>query len=460
MAAPLSEKSDHALDERTKLPFLRRARIRGYKSIAFCDVQLQPLTILVGRNAAGKSNFLDALAFLRDVMKVGVADAVNMKPRGGWSSLICRSAATSRIEIEIETDFACGRPFQRISDELGSSTGLPAMPGELPNLTGVHFTAIYRLEFSLGPHSAPIISKELLDIVDESNRRWTGFEVHNGDIQGFKSGSGTASELLDLPDLMKLSAARRPDFPLLSFIGTQPYVELGEGLRWMAFYNFIPDAIRGLSGPTAGQLLDKHGWNLASIIDGLEELEPESVQRVGDYLTVIAPEIENFTAIRLGAYETVRFRLRGDNSQETLEFDAGSMSDGTLRALAALMAAFQVVLPRGYPSVVGIEEPESALHPAAMRALVDALDDATQRTQVLLTTHSADLLSGRDVRTGQVLVVRNRGGKTYITAVDKASREIIQKELYTLAELQRMDKLDVDEADLKRQAQLSRQGGA
>jgi predicted ATPase len=86
--------------------------------------------------------------------------------------------------------------------------------------------------------------------------------------------------------------------------------------------------------------------------------------------------------------------------------------------------------------------------------LVDALDDATQRTQVLLTTHSADLLSGREVSPGQVLVVRNEGRQTHITPVDPASREIVAKELYSLADLQRMDQLDLDEADLKRQAQL------
>ena len=137
------------------------------------------------------------------------------------------------------------------------------------------------------------------------------------------------------------------------------------------------------------------------------------------------------------------------------------MSDGTIRALAALIAAFQIVLPKGSPSVVGIEEPETALHPAAMRALVDALDEATQRTQILLTTHSGDLLAGRDISAGQVLVVRNRDRQTYLTPVDPASREIIAKELYSLADLQRMDKLDLDEADLKRQSELvSRNGGA
>ena len=51
--------------------------------------------------------------------------------------------------------------------------------------------------------------------------------------------------------------------------------------------------------------------------------------------------------------------------------------------------------------------------------------------------------------------MRNRGGKTRITPVDPASREIIDKELYSLADLQRMDRLDLDEADMKRQVQMS-----
>jgi predicted ATPase len=445
-------------DERTKPPFLRRVRIRGYKSIAFCDVRLQPLTILVGRNAAGKSNFLDALAFLRDVMKVGVVEAVKLNARGGWSSLVCRSTSAPKIEFEIETTFACGRPSQRISDNNGPSATMPPEAGPLPDLTGVTFAATYSLEFFVGPHSAPVISNERLRLSDHANQRTGGFEVHNGILSWWQPerNSFGAAALHPSPEVLSF---RRPDFPLLSVIGTQPFIDLGEGLRWMTFYNFIPDAMRTLPMPTGGQLLDKHGQNLPSVIEGLKELEPHSVQRVRDYLMVIAPEIADFDVVRLGEYETVRFRLPGDTAQRALEFDAASMSDGTLRALASLMAAFQVALPHGYPSVVGIEEPEAALHPAAMQALVDALDDATQRTQILLTTHSADLLSGRDVTPGQVLVVRNRGGKTYITPVDPASREIIQKELYTLAELQRMDKLDVDEADLRRQDQLSRQGG-
>src|SRR6476659_2683294 len=84
-------------DEWTKPPFLRRVRIRGYKSIAFCDVELKPLTILVGRNAAGKSNFLDALAFLCDAVRFDVTEAV--RRHGG---IFHQTTDVDGISIEVE----------------------------------------------------------------------------------------------------------------------------------------------------------------------------------------------------------------------------------------------------------------------------------------------------------------------------------------------------------------------
>src|SRR6266581_4868936 len=102
MATVPSEEPVSEIDERTKPAFLRRVRIRGYKSIAFCDVTLEPLTVLVGRNAAGKSNFLDALAFLRDAIDLNVSEAV--KRHGGWSSILCRNVKSPCLEIEIDLD--------------------------------------------------------------------------------------------------------------------------------------------------------------------------------------------------------------------------------------------------------------------------------------------------------------------------------------------------------------------
>src|SRR5580692_10240326 len=103
MSTAASHETDNTAEIQAKPPFLRRVRIRGYKSIAFCDVTLEPLTILVGRNASGKSNFLDALAFLRDIVRFGVNEAV--KRHGGAEAIPCRSREDGVLSAEIECEY-------------------------------------------------------------------------------------------------------------------------------------------------------------------------------------------------------------------------------------------------------------------------------------------------------------------------------------------------------------------
>src|SRR2546421_320062 len=104
MATAPSKEAIKEPDRLTKPPFLRRVRIKGYKSIAFCDVTLEPLTILVGRNASGKSNFVDALAFLRDIVNQGVNEAV--KRHGGAEAIRCQLRDDRAVSIEIECGYA------------------------------------------------------------------------------------------------------------------------------------------------------------------------------------------------------------------------------------------------------------------------------------------------------------------------------------------------------------------
>ncbi|HYT87161.1 MAG TPA: AAA family ATPase [Gemmataceae bacterium] len=414
------------LEEPTKLPFLRRVRIRGYKSIAFCDVSLQPLTIFVGRNASGKSNFLDALAFLRDAMKTSVSEAVNR--RGGWSSVACRNPNTQKINFEIEVDFLSSDPQ----------------------------VATYRLELSTEGNVAPIIATESVEITDQATQFSASFLVRDGKIYDWKS-KPESPGLIDIPHPRHLFSLYR-DRLLLSVLGTPPFIDLWNGLRGMAFYNFIPEAMRRVQPPTSGQLLDQNGWNLASVLDSTRKNDDWAFMRIGSYLSAVVREVERFEAVRYGEFETIHFWLSFNGPDHKLDFDAANLSDGTLRALAALTAAFQNVLPYGYPSVVGIEEPETALHPAAMRALVDALDDATQRTQILVTTHSADLLDNPTIRPENVRVVEMIDGQTVIGPLDDASVEIVRQKLDTLGGLERQNQLEPDLDDRERQRLLADNG--
>ncbi|MBI3968373.1 MAG: ATP-binding protein [Chloroflexi bacterium] len=129
-------------------------------------------------------------------------------------------------------------------------------------------------------------------------------------------------------------------------------------------------------------------------------------------------------------------------------FLAAEMSDGTLRALAILVALRQPPLAnRLSVPLVGIEEPELAIHPSAIPVLRDALIEASGSTQILVSTHSPELLDDWDVAVESVLAVLMAGGRTQIGPLEPAIHAIVADRLYTLGELLRSTQLPPHAAD-------------
>ncbi|MBX9681673.1 MAG: AAA family ATPase [Gemmataceae bacterium] len=420
-------------------PFLRRVRVRNFKSIEYCDVELQPLTIILGKNGAGKSNFLAAIEFLRDIFKLGVRGVFEGRFHT-WESIFPRHlpiADSAPIMIEIEADIP--------SNEEGDVLDSGRVSTELHQLSG-RFGLWFRIQDEI-----PIIEREHFTVVSNEHPL-AEYQVRNGmlDEQNFSFPSQAW-----LPEKSVLDALRRPDFPLLGLLKAPICRRFASRLQAMTFYNFMPAAIRSLYAPTHGLLLDKSGVNAASVLREMQRNAPERFDRLLECLRLVVPEIGEIASIEVGGYETTRFAMKDGKHADSASFDAASMSDGTLRALGCLAAVLQQPRPGFEPSLVAIEEPETSLHPEGVRALFDALDEATQHTQVLLTAHNADLLSSRDISSSQVLMVARRGGKSLIAPLDASTREILSRELYSLSELQRLDQLDLDEADVERQANLA-----
>ena len=91
--------------------------------------------------------------------------------------------------------------------------------------------------------------------------------------------------------------------------------------------------------------------------------------------------------------------------------------------------------------LVGVEEPEIALHPAAAGVLLDALRDAADKTQIIITSHSPDLLDDKDLDPESILAVEARDGTTTIAGIDEAGKSALYDRLYTTGELLRLDQL-------------------
>lgn len=95
-----------------------------------------------------------------------------------------------------------------------------------------------------------------------------------------------------------------------------------------------------------------------------------------------------------------------------------------------------------FASPVAIEEPETALHPAAAGYLLDALQEASHTRQVIATTHSPELLDSPELDPRSLISVRAEAGRTVIAPINVVGRQAILDGLYSAGELLRLDQLD------------------
>ena len=210
----------------------------------------------------------------------------------------------------------------------------------------------------------------------------------------------------------------------------------------MAFYNLNPDRVRDLQAPDSGEFLRRDGDNLASVLGRMERESPKLKARIEEYLSKVVPGVRGVETKAVGPKETIEFRQEVTGSKHPWHFFAANMSDGTLRALGILVALLQSSNGQSGPvPLVGIEEPEIALHPAAAGVLRDCLRDASRRTQVLVTSHSPDLLDDPEIPHEWILPVIAEQGETKIAPLDEAGRSAIKERLYTPGELLRLDQL-------------------
>lgn len=115
--------------------------------------------------------------------------------------------------------------------------------------------------------------------------------------------------------------------------------------------------------------------------------------------------------------------------------DLGLESDGTIRLVALLAALYQPIPP----SLIVLEEPEMGLHPGMLGALAEIIIEASDRMQVLVTTHSPDLMDGFDPDV--LRVVEKVGGESVIGPMESTQRDLIHRRLYQPSELMRIEGL-------------------
>lgn len=385
--------------------FIRRVVLRNYKSIGKCDVVLRPLTYLIGQNGAGKSNFLDALHFVRDALAGSLDSAIN--ERGGLNEVRRRSSGhPTHFGIRLDFRLRDGREGWYAFDIGALASGSFEVQHEECVIAGIGKGPFFRIE------------KGVLQSSSE-----TAFPAVTADRLALVAASGFT--------------AFRPVYDALTAMG---------------FYNLNPKLMRELQKPQDGRLLKPVGENIASVIGHLERVAPERVATIKEYLQSVVPMVHDMGRKVIGPMETLEFRQDMAGAKYPWKFLAQNMSDGALRALGVLTALLQSNVDYS-PTLIGIEEPETALHPAASAALRDVLVQAARDTQVMITSHSPDLLDDRCIDADSILAVVSEGGETKIAPLDAGSRQVLREHLFSAGELLRMNQLAPDREVIDQQSE-------
>ena len=382
---------------------LRRVTIKNYRNHASTVVDLGRFTVLVGPNGAGKSNFVDALYFVNECVTTSISLALHN--RGGIGAVRRRSRGHPthfgiRLEMELHRDQ----------------------------------WADFSFEIAARPKGAFEVKRErcvVQDLLGESHQ----YDVESGTFRHGVSGIRPRIEA----DRLALSVVS----------AVEEFQPVYDFLSSMRFYSLVPGQIRQLQEPDEGGVLKRDGSNAAAVLREVRENKPDTYERICRLLAKVVPGTSKAEYVSIGQKETLRFRQDvGDMAPWT--FDSLNMSDGTLRVLGILLAINQV----SFPSLIAIEEPESTIHPAALEVVVDILQAGDPGIQMLITTHSPDVLDNKGISDQEILVVESRAGNAIVSPVGGISREAIRQRLYTPGDLLRAGEL---EPDVQQAEELSQQ---
>lgn len=375
-------------------PALTSLTLKRFRSLPSEQVVFTNPSFLVGQNGSGKSNFVDAFAFLAEAMSSPLQAVFDR--RGGISVVRNRSSG------------------QSYPPNLGLGVTFGAINGDITS-------ARYAFEIrALKNYGFEVVREQCVIERDGGSRDW--FDRHG---KKFESSGGKLDPSLESSALV---------LPIVG--GDARFNAVFRCLSGMRVYSIEPAKLREMQDPDSGTSLRSDGSNTTSVLQEIERQSRDDWKRICELLETIVPKTKQVQAKKHGNKLSLEFTQEWTGAKK-MKFEAFSMSDGTLRALGLLTAVFQ----RPQPSVLVIEEPESTIHPGALGAILDLLRHASRRMQVVVTTHSPELLDAEWIEDTNLKIVSWSEGATRITEVSEASRQALRQHLMGAGELLRSNAL-------------------
>ena len=355
---------------------ISKIELFNWKNFHRCEVGVQERCFVVGANAAGKSNFIDALRFLRDVAKQGGGLQTAVRVRGGITKIRCLAAREqSNVKLAIELSESDSREL----------------------------CWHYELNFK---HTGGGIRENQVKIVSE--------KVFSGREQRYVL-DRSAETLGEDEETLKYTYLEQPN-------ANKDFRVIQQFLQNVEYLNVVPQMVReSASSSYSGDKEDYYGRNFLKRLALLNDNTRRSYfRKINEFLKLAVPQLEELSFVKdeIGVPHLearyVHWRTRGSKQQE-MQF-----SDGTLRLIGFL---FALIDSNG---VLLLEEPEINLHPGIVAQFPEFIAKI-QRVKkggrpVFITTHRYDILSNEGIAPEEVLLLTNSPEGTEVEVLSNVEK--------------------------------------
>ena len=358
---------------------LKQITLENWKSFRHAELYIDPLTVLIGTNASGKSNVVDALDFLNSMMQRASVETVliggRFTPgiRGGieWAARKPETKFSFQVLVDGKdkgNDYFYkitveNTPTVQVVDE--SLTLIDSQNISDNNSCQQLFFVSFTYEKNRIIYKHYEAEKEVIEKIYPTPNPWLGHSTDKIPFYEFDDINQMMSAQIIVPEILK-------NIFILNPIPSQMRYPSPLSTKLERDGSNIAGVLAALPQPIKAQVEEKLLKYLAKLPEGdMQKVWSESVGRLGRDAILYCEEIWNL-------------------NQEPIIVDASGMSDGTLRFLAILTA----MLTQPKNSLIVIEEVDNGLHPSRARLLLEMLREIGQERQIdiLVTTHNPALL--------------------------------------------------------------------
>ncbi len=351
--------------------YVSKLKLFNWKNFHECELNLTKRCFIIGANASGKSNLLDALRFLRDIAKQGGGLQSAVEQRGGVTKIRCL-AARQRTDISIETE------LRDIETEV---------------LCWTYCLKIKNVGGGIMKNQAAVLEEKVYD-------HQRGEAV----VERTAKSEEEDGETLKYTYLEQTTANKE-------------FRVLRDTFSEIEYLNVVPQLVResGSVVLTSGKE-DYYGRNFLNRLSLLPERTRKSyLRKINDVLRKVVPQMDELSFVRdeMGVpHIEARYKHWRDKGSKQNEV---AFSDGTLRLIGFLFAMLDG------NGVILLEEPEINLNSGVVEQLPEfiARMQRSKKRQVLVTTHSYDMLSSVGIGTAEVAVLETSTEGTKVSPLSE-----------------------------------------